>query len=61
MELFVRNKSELSGAETGKLLMPVLSDRQVLSNSARYLVRNIALLMQHDIHLPEEQYHVAMS
>lgn len=54
MELFVCNKSEVSGAETGKLLM------QVLSDSSRYPVRNIALLMQHDIHLPEERYHVAI-
>jgi len=54
MELFVCNESELSGADTANLLM------QVFSDSSRYLVKNIVLLMQHDIHLPKEQYHVAI-
>lgn len=48
------NKSKLSGAETDKLLM------QVLLDSSRYRVRNMPLLMQHDIHLSEEQCHVAI-
>lgn len=48
------NKSKPSGAETVKHLM------QVLLDSSRYQVRNMPLLMQHGIHLSEEQCHVAI-